>query len=164
MIVAFTRGRDIGSKLIRLFTWSKWSHVAVVEESQIEHISAYSTVIDSTFLNGGVKRRSVASLLHKATEWAYVKIDTPDDTEAYRLLESQIGKKYDVTGIIGLAFRRKWEQDDKWFCNELFEWVMLKLGAARFREDVWRLTPQHSWMVNTPNPPLIRSKKEGYKY
>lgn len=162
MIVAFTRSRDIGSVLIRLATWSRWSHVAVVEEACIEDIDIHSTVIDSTFLNGGVKRRSVYDLLHKATEWAYVEIDTPDDEQAYKLLESQLGKKYDVTGILGIAFRRKWEQDDKWFCNELFEWVLLKLGMPRFREDVWRLTPQHSWMVNTGTTPVIRSKKAGY--
>lgn len=140
MRLIFTRQRSLTSLLIRWFTWSRWSHVAVQAG---EHL-----VIDARFWGHGVRYRSVEQLLASASAHAIVDIDVPDEAAARRWLCDQIGKPYDWTAVLGLLWRAPgWARDDAWFCSELAEAALLAGGLSRFRQDASRITPEHCWMV-----------------
>jgi uncharacterized protein YycO len=53
----------------------------------------------------------------------YYRVDCPDAVlaEALKWALTQIGKPYDWTAIYGMAFRRDWHEDSKWFCSEFVE-------------------------------------------
>lgn len=138
MRLIFARSRTPGSYLIRLFTWSRWSHVGVIDGG---------LVIDTT-LKRGVATTPLAAFLaeHSATE--QIEVALPDEVAAHVWLEMQLGKKYDWTAIIGFVFRRPWGKKGRWFCSELVESALIVGGRRRFREDLNRITPRHSWMVS----------------
>lgn len=165
MIIVFTKANTISSTLIRAITWGKWSHVAMVNASNVESITPDTTIIDSTFLHGGVRERTIKELLEPMSEWAYVEVDIPREDAAWDAARRQLGKGYDVLALIGILFHiGSWAEDDVWFCNELFEYVSMCGGNQRFRVDISRLTPEHCWMVNTKHAPIFRSKKDGHSY
>jgi len=137
MKLIFARSHRPGSYLIRLFTWSRWSHVGVIDGE---------TVIDTTFKTG-VAVTPLAQFLaeHSVTEQFDVAV--PDEVAANVWLQMQIGKGYDWTAVIGFVFRRPWGKSNRWFCSELVESALIAGGRRRFREDLQRITPRHSWMV-----------------
>lgn len=140
MRLIFTRQHSIGSLLIRFFTWSRWSHVAILEDD--------SMVIDSTFLHGGVRRRPLAELLAQASRHQMLDLNVPNEAAALDFARAQIGRPYDWTAVLGILFRAPgWALPDRWFCSELAEAVVLAGGLKRFREDAARITPEHVWMV-----------------
>lgn len=118
--------------------WSQWSHVAVV-------FGEY--VIDATFKHG-VARRKLDELLATCSYYQFRDEACPDLPAAYAFARSQIGKPYDLLGVLGIGLHRNWQEDDSWFCSELKEAIQAAGGNPRFGSFVGRVTPQHSWMVN----------------
>ncbi|RTL37167.1 MAG: hypothetical protein EKK53_21595 [Burkholderiales bacterium] len=139
MKLLFCRQNSISSWLIRFFTWSPWSHVAIVENDEY--------VIDSTFLHGGVKRRPLLEAVQRYSRMELLEVDLANEEAAMEFVRSQIGKPYDWTAIFGFVFRRDWAEPDSWFCNELAEAAFVAGGRRRFREDIARITPRDSWAV-----------------
>lgn len=138
MLLIFTRSPNIGSKLIRLATWSDWSHVVLV-------YGQYA--IDATWRHG-VTRRPISDVLDEASEYALVDIPAYDPEAVVAAAVSQIGKPYDISAVTGIAFRRNWQDDDAWFCSELIAWAFGRSGQSLFRRDsLYRVTPQHLWML-----------------
>lgn len=136
--VVFSRSRTIGSVVIRFLTWSSWAHNAIETPD--------GTVIEARWPEGVVE--TPVSVFRKiASKRATVDIDCPDPAAAIAWARSQIGKPYDVWGVVGLGFRRRWQDDDAWWCSELVETALEHGGRQRFRHDLQRVTPQHSWMV-----------------
>jgi len=139
MRVIFSRQCRPSSFLIRLFTWSQWSHVSILEDE--DHI------IDSTFKHGGVRRRPVLELVGEVSAFEVVEVPLPMEDAGMDFIRSQLGKPYDWTAIVGFILRENWADPAKWFCNELFEAGCKAGGRLRFRESLSRVTPRHSWMV-----------------
>lgn len=139
MKIAFARSNRIGSWLIRALTFSRWSHVAVIDGEKI---------IDATFAHG-VAWRPLADLL--ASNEVEV-IDIPcNHMAAMMFLAQQAGKPYDWRALLGLPFSRRWGEDDAWFCSELVTAALKAGGKTLFREDASRIVPQHLWMLE-PEP------------
>lgn len=125
------------SWLIRLLTWSRWSHVSIVDGD---------TIIQAHALHG-VTRTPYAEAIEtaKACELVRFKCNNPAVIAA---AASQIGKKYDWTALWGFLFRRDWQEEDSWFCSELVEWSFLKAGEPHFKPDrLRRITPEHLDML-----------------
>lgn len=141
MKLLFCRKRSLGSWLICAFTWSPWSHCAVVESD--EH------VIDATFKHGGVRRRPLSDVLGEYSKIEVIELNlTPEETQAaLDFVRAQIGKPYDIGAIFGFIFRQDWASTEKWFCNELAEAALRAVGRPRFRDEISRITPRESWMV-----------------
>lgn len=118
--------------------WSQWSHVAVVFGED---------VIDATFKHG-VARRSLSALLATCSHYEFREEACPNMQAAYDFARSQIGKPYDILGVLGIGLHRSWQDDDHWFCSEFKEAIQAAGGNPRFGEFVGRVTPQHCWMVN----------------
>lgn len=124
--------------LIRFFTFSKWNHSAICFGNE---------VFDSTFLPG-VKVQSKQEFLKKYTRHEIIEIENINTSDAYNFVCNQLGKKYDWKALFGIFFqKRKWHDDQKWFCSELVEATISAGGRQRFRDTLHRITPYQNWSV-----------------
>jgi uncharacterized protein YycO len=137
--VLFCTSDKIGARLIRLITWSKWSHVAIIDGAE---------VIEAVWPKVRVSR--LEDILEKSTRWSIVEVPC-DNEKAIAAARSQIGKPYDLLGMLGLAFHRNWQDDSAWWCSEFAAWVVMHGGLKQFRDGAMhRITPEHKWMLNYP--------------
>lgn len=132
--IIFSTQSSIFSLLIRLFTFSKYSHVSLqISENEI---------IDSTF-SKGVSKRSLEDLLSKSSRYEILEIDAIEIDQILPWLESQIGKPYDIMAVLALPFTRKWTGDDKWFCSEYLTVGLYNAGLKIFNKHTTsRITPE----------------------
>lgn len=143
--ILFSKRVHPGSWLIRMATWSEWSHVELV-------------LPDGRLLGAaaphGVQYDTMENRLRIASEVALMQL--PGNEEAVLAWATQqIGRPYDWLGVAGLGFHRNWEEDDAWFCSEFVGRALKEGGYEPYRADVLRrLVPQHLWMLNQPTKTL----------
>lgn len=126
------------SWVIRAGSWSKWSHVALIDGDD---------VIESVALHG-VVRTPLATRQRQDPRWAIATLACADRTAIIRAAKTQIGKPYDYTGVIGIGLHRDWQEADSWFCSELVAWAFQQGGSPLFRTGACRrVTPQDIWML-----------------
>jgi uncharacterized protein YycO len=126
------------SVAIRVFTWSDWSHVAIIDGNEI---------IEAVWPKVRVSKLEEAK--NKYESWAVAEIKTRNDAEIIKAVRSQVGKPYDIGAIFGFVARRDWEKTDKWFCSELVAWSFSQASEPLFRPGTFsRVTPQHIWMIS----------------
>jgi uncharacterized protein YycO len=135
------QGRSlIPSRLIRWFTWSDYSHVAVYirDRPGKKIVEAWSS--------GGVQAVDGWLTNHKA--------GTPVDLFAFCLqptesrlaqatgwIGNQIGKRYDWRGVFRFLTRAGGEIDGDWFCSELAGEFAAYCGEALAHKPAYKLTP-----------------------
>lgn len=137
MRLVFCTSQRVGSRLIRAFTWSDWSHVALVDGGEV--IEAVWPEVRAAPLN---------ELLANHAAHAFVDMRCAAPGEVIRAARSQVGKPYDVTALIGMLARRDWQEESGWFCSELVAWAFEQAGTPLFRRNaIHRVTPQHLWML-----------------
>ena len=113
--IRFSTQDTFFSKLIRLFTWSNWSHVELVLDGRTFGARA----------EGGVQWRDAEELpYHKYIDFV---MKVPD--EFMGILTSQEGKEYDFVALAGGVIRRDWQDPNKWFCSELIAWALEQAGV-----------------------------------
>ncbi len=123
---------------IRAGSWSKWSHVAVIDGND---------VIEAVALEGVVVT-PLAQRQALDTTWEVVELPCGNPQAVIAAARSQIGKPYDYTGVLGLGLHRDWQETGKWFCSELVAWAFAQGGAPLFRpESMTRVTPEHLWRL-----------------
>ena len=93
---------------------------------------------------GGVKLASIDVFKSRATATRIIRVPVPDRTAAIAAGMAQLNKPYDYTAIAGiLANKRRWQEDDMWFCTELCAFVVQSGGALYFPPaDIPLITPQ----------------------
>lgn len=134
----FTRRRHPGSALIRVATWSAWSHVDLIDGPSVIGAVAFH----------GVERELLAIRVANASRAAVMTIPCADAAAVIAAAASQIGKPYDWMGVAGLGLHRDWQEADRWFCSEMAAWAFQETGQPLFRADaLHRITPQHLWML-----------------
>lgn len=139
MIELFSRSNAIGSYLIRLKTWSDWSHCAI--------LTLDNTVIESTWPEG-VREISFEEWQKHKTAWTVKERIVPDEKKAMEFLRGQIGKKYDTLGVIGIALSRDWREPDEWYCSELNETAFAEGGLATFDPKCTKfISPDNRWVI-----------------
>lgn len=137
----FSRRHHPGSHLIRIATWSGWSHVDLIDGDQL--IGAVAPA--------GVVVTPLADRLALASTAAVMDIPCPDPRTVLEAARTQIGKPYDWIGVLGIAAHRDWQEPDRWFCSELAAWAFQVTGHPLFRASaLFRVTPQHLWMLPHP--------------
>ena len=130
----------IGSRIIRAVTWSRWSHAAIIDGDEI---------IEAVWPR--VRVSSLIRALENASAMAVIDIPVADEAGAIAAARSQVGKPYDLLGVIGLGVKRNWQDDDAWWCSELIPWAAQQGGTDLFRPDALRrITPEHLWMLPAP--------------
>lgn len=134
----FSANCDPISALIRAATWSRWSHVSVVDGNSVIEAVAFH----------GVQRVPLMEAINRSKDWALVALPCVDPAAVIAAAASQIGKPYDYTAILGLGLHRDWQEEDSWFCAELVAWSFNALGQPLFRSEcMHRITPPHLWML-----------------
>jgi uncharacterized protein YycO len=148
MNVIFATDKKIWSVFIRWFTWSKYSHVALVNGDK---------VIEATLAHG-VRMTSLDNFLSRYKKTLMCDVTVVDEEKAWNFALKQICKPYDISAIIGLALRRKWTNDDKWFCSELVVASLYQGGVTLIRKDTYRVTPED--ILNSPLVKIVEQQKE----
>jgi uncharacterized protein YycO len=133
----FSKSNSIACKCIRFFTWSEYSHVGFILPDDM--------ILDTT-LKTKVAIRPFKDL--EKTEKTIIIREYQDINEnVIEIAKAQIGKKYDWSAVVGIPFRRNWQDDDKWFCSELVAWSCLKAETPIINKDCWRITPQDLFQI-----------------
>lgn len=134
----FSTTRSPFSALIRAVTWSRWSHVALVDGQYVIEAAALE----------GVRQALTRDVIKRSAQHCLVDIPARNPGAVIEAARSQLGKPYDWRGIVGLGMHRNWQEEDSWFCSELVAWAAAEAGETWFRpEALRRVTPQHLWML-----------------
>ena len=138
------------SGLIRVATWSRWSHVAIVDGDH---------VIEAVALHG-VRRVPLSEAIGRAKRYALVERPCRNPKGVIAAAISQIGKPYDYTAVLGIGLHRDWQEDDAWYCAELVAWAFDQATEPLFRpEALRRVTQEHIFMLAPATPELIFFKE-----
>jgi hypothetical protein len=144
-ILVLDSRNSIGAWLIKLFTFSKWNHTAVMFEDSENFQN--NTVIDVTGFSG-VRAMHFSEYKKLYPRMEIIDANVPDEEAGKRFALAQIGKKYDWGAIVGIIFqRRDWEQATKWFCSELTEAIRIQAGRRVFRSDISGVLPRETYAV-----------------
>ena len=129
MRVIFSRAPNVASWFIRLLTFSKWSHVALVDGALV-----YEAIYPR------VRVTPLADFLKRNRDFEYRTIEGDP-----RLILAEVGKPYDLLAVVAMLNPwRGWNTDDKWFCSEL-----IAHSTGRFF-DAGRVTPQMLYLISRP--------------
>lgn len=133
--VIFARNNKPISLLIRLVTWSRWSHCAVVDGNFVIEAKG----------GCGVVITPLTEFKKRYTDYAIADLPVIDSPEAARdRAMNELGKGYDMKSLFGILFRTGWECGDSWFCSE-----HVAHASGIFRaERVSRITPEMVWSVS----------------
>lgn len=132
MQIIFGRRHSISSYLIRVFTWSKWSHCGVIVGGKVYEATA----------SNGVVLTNIGEFKNKYKDYIILELPAKEGWQAK--LHNQLGKKYDWLAIINFIFRRNWQSPNKWFCSEYIAYA----SGIFNTKYVSRITPQHVLMVS----------------
>ncbi len=115
-MVALYRGISAGSRLIRWFNWSDYSHAAWLDDDDWTLYEAW--------IGTGV--RALRSLHEGHTPGTRVDVFNDQLSDAQRstvraFLTQEMGKPYDLPGVLRFATRRPESRrsQQRWFCSEL---------------------------------------------
>lgn len=132
----FTRKHSLGTIVLRTFLWSKWSHCAVIDGDE---------VIEAV-MGKGVIVRPLAELVKEASLYEIVEVPCPYPEEVITQARKEVGKSYDWLGILGIGFRRRWQNKDSWFCSELVAHAFHQAGWPIMRAAHYRITPRDLYL------------------
>lgn len=129
--VIFARTWKPFSLIIRLFTWSRWSHCGIIDgDNVIEATAAHGVVVTP-----------LREFKIRYPQYRIAKIPVRNKRLAYQYARAEIGKHYDWLAIFSLVLRRDWETPDRWFCSEL----VAHCCRTYRRESISRITPECLW-------------------
>lgn len=121
-----------GSLLIRLATFSRWSHVGVV-------FGDY--VVEARFPR--VRQTTVGNFIAHYPTWEFAELPCADEAAAEAWVMSRVGNLYDVGGLLAFPFQnRDFESSSRDFCSELPIKAAAVGGTRYVREQALsRVTP-----------------------
>lgn len=132
-LLRFTRGTGIGGYIVRLSTWSSFAHCGFKLDDGF--------VLDATPEHGVSLRKA-----EDDDTTIYFKILAPKEyiDGAVEYAHQQLGKPYDWTAIYGMAIRRDWWDESKYFCSELLEaaFAHIHYPLVRDSKKFDRITPR----------------------
>lgn len=135
----FSKRAIIGSWLIRVFTWSQFSHVEIVTDD--------ATLIGAN-IPEGVEEIDIQHRLNLCSEAWMVDIPCEQADVVVAWARAQVGKKYDYVGLMNFLIHTDVSDNDKWFCSELVSGAFEAAGTPLFRTGTThRITPQQVWML-----------------
>lgn len=137
--IIFTRSNKIGSRLIRSYTWSNWSHCSLIDGDDVIEAALWY----------GVRVSPLESLKSRSSEWEVKRFPVKDAEKFKSFMRSQVGKKYDYLGALGIALRLRTEKRNRWSCAELLVHAALKCGSSWFKEhSLHKISPQDIYQLN----------------
>lgn len=139
MRIVFVTDNMPWSIIIRWFTWSKYSHVGLLFSD--------NEVIDAT-LRKGVSKKTLEEYKKKYKNIKTCSVPNVNEFETRVFAEKQLGKPYDWKALFGMLIRRKWTDENSWFCSELVAVALHKGGVTIIKKEASRVTPED--LLNSP--------------
>lgn len=140
MKLLFCNSNMIGSWIIRKLTFSRWSHVAIVDGDY---------VIEAVWPR--VRRVPLAHVIETHRDHEFAEIDVEFESAAMAFAASQIGKRYDWRALFGMITpTRDWERSDQWDCAELTAGSVNAGSRKPIFRDKARVTQQMLYLLSTP--------------
>jgi uncharacterized protein YycO len=134
--IHFVASSTPGGLIIRLFTFSRWNHVAIEVDGVVFEA-----------LSGGVQEVAAKDYIKRWKRGETVPVDVPDKAAAVSFLRDQLGKRYDFGALLALPFRKNWHTRDRWFCSELVAAALEQGGRPKMRIKSYRVTPRDLWLA-----------------
>lgn len=135
MKVIFGRNNLPFSWIIRLFTWSRWSHCGIIIGTHVIEATAKE----------GVVMTPIPEFKRRYKTWAIHEVPVASGVDYEKLAYLELGKSYDWLAVFSIATRRDWDSSSKWFCSELIAHC-----SGIFRKDrISRITPEDIYKVAT---------------
>ena len=139
-IALYANQRGPVSAAIRWRTWSQYSHASWLP------YGASGPVWEATYPEGV---RHCDTLRETAKAGARVDVfDLPGMPGWQRnmvteFFASQLGKQYDLRGILAFVSRRDTQDQDKWFCSEIVHAACTAAGLPLFGDNSrpWKTSP-----------------------
>ena len=130
IIVRLSANKGPFSVGIRFMTWCDYSHVDFL-------------LRDGTYL-GAIPFPGVCVHGMTYSTEAFYRYECDEETsqKIIDFANSQIGKHYDYSGIVGFAARRDWQEEDSWFCSELIASAFNKSNVKIFDENAFKISPR----------------------
>ena len=136
MRVAFCRSNTLASWLVRVFSWSEYSHVAIVSDD--------GRVVEAVWPR--VRELSLDDFESDNGLTKFVAFPCADPAGALAWARSQIGKPYDLLAVVGFVMHRDWTATRRWFCSEFVAMAFEEGHSPLFRDAaLHRVTPQNLW-------------------
>jgi uncharacterized protein YycO len=135
MQLIFATDSEPLSKVIRTVTSCKWHHVGSVFDDY---------VIEARF--SGVLKTPLADVKARG-EFAIVDHKINNEDEAREFALAQVGKGYDLAGLIGFPFRARWQDPSRWYCSELVAAIAEAGGTSLVRSDLNGVSPRDLWVI-----------------
>lgn len=112
------------------FAFSMVSHCLIEDENNPDYL------IQASFWHGVVRLPRAESLGNQQVVFTKT-YSVPDSKAGMNWLYSQLGKKYDKWGAVGLGLNpdRKWQDPTNWFCFELAAATLANSGRDMFEEN-----------------------------
>ena len=130
----FITSNSVVSRVIRVVTWSNFSHVDLVvkQDGKLALLGAQAD---------GVKIRPLGYC--NPTRIETLTADVPEEArkKIFDFCYAQVGKPYDYTALLGNLLHRDWQEDDSWFCSELLAAAFNKAGYPLINGNTDRITP-----------------------
>jgi hypothetical protein len=132
-IIFARKDGDLVSKFIRMYTWSKWSHVGIIDGDY---------VLESIGCNGVTKTKlKDFKLRYTNICIRYIK----GDIEKARNL---VGKEFDMLGMCGGMLHLNVHSLDKYFCSEYVAYA-----SYVFDDDyTYKVSPENLFWASTLKP------------
>ena len=135
IVIQLSTEKGFTDKVIRWVTWSDFSHVDLV----LSDGSLLGARLDGVKIrpNGYAQFTSVQ-------RWA-VECSPEQARMIIEAATEQLGKPYDLRGILNMVLQRDWREQDCWFCSELVAWAFEQGGIPLLNRcvSVRRIVPQH---------------------
>jgi hypothetical protein len=162
MILLFARSRTLISWLIRLDTWSPWSHVAMLtpDGTVIEaRFPGLKALLAKLFLRRpapGVREVALADFIADNGVIQPVVFPVKDVDAGMAWARTQVGCEYDWSGLFGFIVHRLWAHTKEWWCSELATMVLEKAFTPYLDPSaVNRATPQDLWQLAARRLPFF---------
>lgn len=142
LLIGFsTDKQDWISGAIRKLTWSRFSHVVLINPDRSSYIESTHGV--------GVRELPIGELWEKG-DVEIGKINHPNPKKVWELAKREIGKPYDSKYVWGWLCHRNWQEDKEWACCELIPALAAKTGHPIIRcEEFCKVTPQLLYMISS---------------
>ena len=151
LVFQFSSTNSLIDKIIRLRTDSDISHVDAVTDynefllgAQLSKLPSFGAFLDASKLvnASGVQVRPEDYETFTKIIRVAVPVTAEQNTAFWAFLQSQLGKRYDVGAIFGLAFHRNWRDPSKWFCSELQAAALETAGVLKVATELNWVDPQ----------------------
>ena len=103
----FHRSNTIGSRIVRWWTGTRYSHVSVEVKGRFYHATWSGGIYAEDFPDEDI---SVSERL---------PLSESESDDLFTLLEGELGKEYDKPSIIGQILKLEIGSNKRWYCSEM---------------------------------------------